>query len=55
MEREFIGSGRVVLILGDNIFYGHGLPALVEGAVTRGDGATIFSYKVLRSHPLRRR
>ena len=46
MGREFVGSGRVVLILGDNIFYGHGLPALVESAVTRGDGATIFCYRV---------
>jgi glucose-1-phosphate thymidylyltransferase len=44
--REFVGSGRVVLILGDNIFYGHGLPALVESAVTRGGGATIFCYRV---------
>ena len=37
---------RVALILGDNIFYGHGLPALLQAAVSKKDGATIFGYKV---------
>lgn len=44
--REFIGSENVALILGDNIFYGHGLPELLRGATSRREGATIFGYVV---------
>jgi glucose-1-phosphate thymidylyltransferase len=44
--REFVGSDRVALILGDNIFHGHGLPELLTNAVTREQGATIFGYVV---------
>ncbi len=44
--REFIGNDRVALILGDNIFYGHGLPKVVSDAVNRPNGATIFGYVV---------
>ena len=44
--RAFIGNERCALVLGDNIFYGHGLPELLEGAVLRGDGATVFGYEV---------
>jgi glucose-1-phosphate thymidylyltransferase len=44
--REFIGSDRVALILGDNIFYGHGLPDLLTKAALRTNGATIFGYVV---------
>jgi glucose-1-phosphate thymidylyltransferase len=44
--REFIGDGQVALILGDNIFYGHGLPDLLTAAVRRPSGATIFGYVV---------
>ena len=44
--REFIGSDRVALILGDNIFYGHGLPELLQKAASRATGATIFGYTV---------
>ncbi|MBB6692207.1 glucose-1-phosphate thymidylyltransferase RfbA [Cohnella xylanilytica] len=43
---SFIGSDRVALILGDNIFYGQGLTTLLESAVNRTEGATIFGYKV---------
>jgi glucose-1-phosphate thymidylyltransferase len=44
--REFIGGEPCCLILGDNIFFGHGLPELLQRA-TRGDrGATIFAYRV---------
>jgi glucose-1-phosphate thymidylyltransferase len=44
--RSFIGGGRVCLILGDNIFYGHGLPETLACAVARKQGATIFVYWV---------
>ena len=44
--REFIGQDPSVLILGDNIFYGHDLPAHLQGANARSDGATIFAYHV---------
>jgi glucose-1-phosphate thymidylyltransferase len=43
---DFIGADRVALILGDNIFHGHGLPELLTRAVTRGTGATVFGYVV---------
>lgn len=44
--RDFIGGDRVALILGDNIFYGHGLTALLAAARARRSGATIFAYQV---------
>jgi len=44
--RDFVGKDSVALILGDNIFYGHGLPELLAGAVNRTKGATIFAYPV---------
>lgn len=44
--RDFIGSDRVALILGDNIFYGHGLPEALAGAMSRQVGATVFAYVV---------
>jgi glucose-1-phosphate thymidylyltransferase len=44
--REFIGSQGVALALGDNIFYGHGLPELLRGAASRQEGATVFGYWV---------
>ncbi|MFN8007959.1 MAG: glucose-1-phosphate thymidylyltransferase RfbA [Terriglobia bacterium] len=44
--RHFIGNDRVALILGDNIFYGHGLPRYLKNAVERTSGATIFAYQV---------
>ena len=43
---DFIGSDRVALVLGDNIFYGHGLPNLLGRATARLSGATIFGYTV---------
>jgi len=42
----FIGRGPVTLILGDNIFYGHDLKALLCQAIKREEGATIFAYHV---------
>ena len=44
--RDFVGNGSVALILGDNIFYGAGLSALVEDAAQRDQGATVFAYAV---------
>ena len=44
--RTFIGDDNVALILGDNIFYGHGLPELMAKAVARPRGATVFGYVV---------
>jgi glucose-1-phosphate thymidylyltransferase len=44
--RNFIGDDTVALILGDNIFYGHGLPELMSGAAQRQHGATVFAYRV---------
>lgn len=43
---EFIGNDNVALILGDNIFYGHGFTAMLERAASRRHGATIFGYNV---------
>ena len=42
---EFIGESRVCLILGDNIFYGHGIEETLRRAVTQ-EGASIFAYYV---------
>lgn len=44
--RDFVGQDTVCLILGDNIFYGHGLPEKLRKAVARTEGATIFGYWV---------
>lgn len=44
--REFIGDGGCALILGDNIFYGHGLVETLRKAATGNDGATVFGYWV---------
>jgi len=44
--RDFVDSDSVALILGDNIFYGHGLPELLSRAVAQLNGATIFGYSV---------
>jgi glucose-1-phosphate thymidylyltransferase len=46
LGREFVGDDSVALILGDNVFYGHGLSAELADAVARKDGATIFAYYV---------
>jgi len=44
--REFVGRDQVALILGDNIFYGHGFQAMLGRAAGRPDGATVFAYAV---------
>jgi glucose-1-phosphate thymidylyltransferase len=43
---DFIGSDPVCLILGDNIFYGHGLTETLQRAASRRTGATVFGYYV---------
>jgi glucose-1-phosphate thymidylyltransferase len=43
---QFVQGGPSALILGDNIFYGHGLPILLANAVKRTEGASIFAYRV---------
>ena len=45
--RDFIGDDNVSLILGDNIFHGHGLTNLMAAAKSRTFGATVFAYEVL--------
>lgn len=44
--RDFVGRDRVALVLGDNIFFGHGLPELLARAAKRETGATVFAYHV---------
>jgi glucose-1-phosphate thymidylyltransferase len=44
--RSYVGGSRVALILGDNIFYGHGLPEHLRRAGARASGASIFAYRV---------
>jgi glucose-1-phosphate thymidylyltransferase len=43
---DFVRGSRSCLILGDNIFYGHGLPELMLSAADRQTGATVFAYFV---------
>ena len=43
---DFVGADDVTLILGDNVFYGHGLPDLLKSACDRVGGATVFAYRV---------
>jgi glucose-1-phosphate thymidylyltransferase len=43
---EFVQGGPSALILGDNIFFGHGLPDLLRSATMRSVGATVFAYHV---------
>jgi len=48
--REFIAGGPAALILGDNLFYGHGIAEQTAAAAGRTEGATIFGYRVLDAH-----
>lgn len=43
---DFVRGGPSALILGDNIFYGHGMPELFSNAAGRQSGATVFAYHV---------
>jgi glucose-1-phosphate thymidylyltransferase len=44
--RDFVGDDATALVLGDNIFYGHGLPEILQRAAARKTGATVFGYVV---------
>ena len=44
--RDFIADDRVALVLGDNLFFGHGLQDLLHNAAHRTEGATVFAYQV---------
>jgi glucose-1-phosphate thymidylyltransferase len=44
--RDFVGGDRAALVLGDNIFHGHGLPEHLRAAAARTTGATVFAYYV---------
>ena len=46
IAEEFLDGAPSVLVLGDNIFYGHGLPELLASANARPSGATVFGYYV---------
>ena len=46
ISRDFIGDDRCALVLGDNIFYGHGLSDILRKAANRETGATLFAYEV---------
>ena len=44
--KEFVGDDKVCLILGDNIFFGHGLPQVLRSAAEQEIGAVVFAYPV---------
>jgi glucose-1-phosphate thymidylyltransferase len=46
LARAFLASGPAALILGDNIFYGHGMPEQMQAASRLTRGATVFAYRV---------
>jgi glucose-1-phosphate thymidylyltransferase len=43
---DFLAGHPSVLTLGDNVFYGHGLPEVLRRAASRARGATLFGYRV---------
>jgi glucose-1-phosphate thymidylyltransferase len=46
LAEAFLDGAPSVMALGDNIFFGHGLPAMLASADARRDGATVFGYRV---------
>jgi len=46
LGRDFIGDDACALVLGDNIFFGHGLTEMLQRAAGRATGATVFAYEV---------
>jgi glucose-1-phosphate thymidylyltransferase len=47
IAESFLAGGPAALVLGDNIFYGHGLTELLARAAKRRDAATVFGYQVV--------
>jgi glucose-1-phosphate thymidylyltransferase len=48
--RSFVGTDTAAMVLGDNLFYGHGLPEQLLQAAAREEGATVFAYRVRDPH-----
>lgn len=48
--RDFVGNDPVALVLGDNLFYGHGLQGMLLRAASQTSGATVFAYQVGDPH-----
>ena len=46
LAEDFLDGAPSTLVLGDNIFFGHGLPSLMAAADAQTDGATVFGYQV---------
>ncbi|MDO5657609.1 MAG: glucose-1-phosphate thymidylyltransferase RfbA [Paracoccus sp. (in: a-proteobacteria)] len=46
LARDFLAGAPSAMVLGDNIFFGHGLPELLAAADARKDGGTVFGYRV---------
>ena len=46
LAEDFLAGAPSAMVLGDNIFYGHGLPELLAAADARGEGGTVFGYQV---------
>ncbi|MBQ7765102.1 glucose-1-phosphate thymidylyltransferase RfbA [bacterium] len=46
IAEDFIGNDDVALVLGDNIFHGHGFSTIMKGAIKNNNGATVFGYTV---------
>ena len=46
LAEGFLAGSPSVLVLGDNIFFGHGLPELLKSADAKTDGASVFAYRV---------
>lgn len=46
LAEEFLQGGPSALVLGDNVFYGHGLSSLLQQASAQPEGATVFAYRV---------
>jgi glucose-1-phosphate thymidylyltransferase len=46
VARRFVGKDLPTLILGDNVFYGDALPAQLKAVAAKGNGATVFAYRV---------
>ncbi len=46
LAKDFLNGAPSVLVLGDNIFFGHGLPEILASAAAKAEGGTVFGYRV---------